>query len=68
MKRREFIKRTAVSSLIGGISLDKFAHRKEVKAAIQQAGGEKPLVTIAASNEPELRNPVPLASVSSRIR
>jgi len=60
MKRREFIKRTAVSSLISGISLDKFAHRKEARAAPQQAGGEKPLVTIAASNEPELRNPAPL--------
>ncbi len=60
MKRREFIKRTATGSLMSGIGLDQLAHQKAACAAQQIPGGEKPLVTIAASNESELRNPAPL--------
>jgi len=60
MKRREFIKRTAAGSLISGVSVNQFAYRKEAEAAPQQVGVEKPLVAIAASNEPELSNPAPL--------
>ncbi|MDP2984533.1 MAG: DUF362 domain-containing protein [Candidatus Latescibacter sp.] len=60
MKRREFIKNTAAGSLLSGIGLEQLAHQKAASAAQQTSVGEKPLVTIAASNEPELRNPAPL--------
>ena len=60
MKRRDFIKKTATSSIMGGICIDQFSHQKAAYAAQQTLGGEKPLVTIAASNESELRNPASL--------
>lgn len=62
MKRREFIKKTATSSLISGISIDKLAHQKSAYAAQKSPVEEKPLVTIAASNETGLKNPAPLDS------
>ncbi|MFC1561198.1 DUF362 domain-containing protein, partial [Candidatus Latescibacterota bacterium] len=60
MKRREFIKKTATGSLLSKIGLDQLAHQKAAYAAQQMTAGEKPLVSIAASNEPLLRNPAPL--------
>ncbi|MFC1693349.1 DUF362 domain-containing protein [Candidatus Latescibacterota bacterium] len=60
MKRREFIKTTTTGSLLSGIGLDQLTHQKEACAAQQMTDGDKPLVTIAASNESELRNPAPL--------
>jgi uncharacterized protein (DUF362 family) len=60
MKRREFIKKTATSSLLGGIGFEQAARQNTALAAEQMPDGEKPLVTIAASNESALRNPAPL--------
>jgi len=59
MRRREFIKNTATGSLLGGIGLKQLAQGKVAHAA-RQVTDEKPLVTIAASNESALRNPAPL--------
>ena len=60
MRRREFIKKTATGSLLSGIGLDQLSHSRKAYAARQRSDEEKPLVTIAASDESNLRNPAPL--------
>ena len=60
MKRRDFIKETTLGSVTGGISLYTLAHQQDVQAATDTPSENKPLVTIAASNESGLRAPAPL--------
>ncbi len=60
MKRRNFIIQAAAGSLLGGIDPDNPARGNSAHAAPLKAVEDSPLVTIAASNEQELRNPAPL--------
>ncbi len=60
MKRRVFIKKTATTSLVSGVGLNQLNIENNSFAAEEILSNERPLVTIAASNEPELRNPAPL--------
>lgn len=62
MKRREFISKTTTGSLAAGIGVESMTKKSEVHAAHYSPQNDKPLVTIAASNEPGLRNPAPLDS------
>lgn len=61
MKRREFFRRSGTAgSLLAGTQLVGIVRPDAAKAAPDGAGGGKPLVSICGSNDPQLRNPVPL--------
>ena len=60
MKRRDFIKKTATGTVASGICIDRLSQQLSTEAAQQLPRSERPLVTITASNEPELRNPAPI--------
>ncbi|MFA6472814.1 MAG: DUF362 domain-containing protein, partial [Candidatus Latescibacterota bacterium] len=60
MKRRDFISTTAAGSLIGGIAIGPLVSPGKSFAAQRKYNPGKPLVTIASSEEPGLRNPAPL--------
>ncbi len=59
MKRRDFFKKTATTSIAGGIGINQLEQKKEASAAPARSGAQ-PLVTIAASNEEALKNPAPI--------
>ncbi|MHB9028800.1 MAG: hypothetical protein ACYC9O_08525, partial [Candidatus Latescibacterota bacterium] len=60
MRRREFMQKTAAGSLLSGAGVGTVTSANNASAALSKTSGGKPLVTIAASHEPELRNPAPL--------
>ncbi|MFA6472734.1 MAG: hypothetical protein WCU00_11910, partial [Candidatus Latescibacterota bacterium] len=61
MKRREFIRRTgAAGSLLAGTQFAQVVQPKEGSAAQADTKGDKSLVSLCGSNDPQLRNPSPL--------
>jgi uncharacterized protein (DUF362 family) len=61
MKRREFIRRTgAAGSLFAGTQLMAASRPEDGYTAPLGTGEDKPLVSLCGSNDPQLRNPVPL--------
>jgi len=61
MERREFIKKTTVSSsLLTGIGLSDIISYDISEASTKNENGKMPLVAVCASNDPELHNPAPI--------
>lgn len=60
MKRRDFISKTTTGSIAAGIGMEHISNNSDAQAARYSPRDDKPLVTIAASNEPELRTPAPI--------